>query len=1379
MAGTLIQLHTSLRDSLGPIPIPAPPTIPAFPLKPDFGGSAEYTPPIVTHTFGQAGLKTEQRFLMAPSGPRRFRFSKNHLSCREYDDLKAHWEQAQGVYAEFPLQVFEPTGSPSYTVRYENPALAFDYMVALLMQGPGITFLETPETTAIYTSRSPRLDRFPDSSLTQALRAQFQQIIPLVTITARDGTALYLSNQRCQIDGQLYLPRMLDWSGVTQTLSEGSDAASFNFGNADGVWTQLANQVDLFAAQIQLTLYHVDDQSLLDLWAGYLTNWALDTSGRFQVNAADGVFQMTLPYPSRKVQRTCWKVYRGRWCPASASNGFPDCTKDYAACVARGVPHSFGGLVFPPQFVQIFDNSTGVWGWGRSSMTSVSVVQDTVYQRTLQEIYTDEQMVVSADVAEGRDESDFYAALGIVGEGPISSFDNNLLRSTLDNQPPHDPLNGGGFRGITGTDPSGPNDFIGIDQDPWPRNIKGWVANAASLPTTGNQKHDAYNTIDLQQLWVWDGSRWDDIGSVSYAGGVALCEIRRTDQKGLQLSLVSDRVMEVSITGGLGGWYWGTGPGDRQWMDALHNPIWIAVNVYLRSLGLRVDKSNQGMVSAAEMEKHFDVNQCIQMAAICDTTVPKLIGTGNELQFPFRGVLKEQKPVRDWLREIMNCCGGTIVFSNGKLFPIVRVNSSALDPNTFTEATILFRSLAISPLQPAFNWLVGQFGDDAYGWQLNNCTIYDIDHAGHLGTPESPQYLMQTINYVGVSNLSQCARLITTRLREEIGGLVDGKGPHGDEGSNDHVNEQLIARNFQFRTTVLALGTQLGDIVSLSHPALPHGGYAEGRVARWALNPDFSIDLQVSCTIDDMYDLVVGPKPADAPPHPPPPELLQSPTGLAWMPNELGPVAGDPVYQPWERTFDLWQEYEITTDGVWQPTLWVKGEMTMNQFVSRTQPRIFEIALAAGGTLSGPTTVYAAITQRDDNGKPSLPSNLTAIWIPAGVSNQQINLTVAPSTDTVLTGWDLWAGTDRRQIALQPGGGSGAPPATVTLPGPIHNMTVGLPEGAATGVRIMAKHVYHAGIAGVLVNDVNGNQIQCLDFINSGDDWINKLVFVCSNGDGQVPLWNFRITAFDPVGGWLTVDPAPAGVLPGDVLIVYSQPTSATATTITNLMWDNSVNRQQYPGSAGMKPDDEKGRIVRILRNTGAGQWRYCTTNDAFTHTVSPPWDVIPDSTSLYIVEAPDWLDPAETSVIEAPTTGIAVELHTNVPNLTDEIVLVGGFLIDRDGHQTDDGFACYRMIYVFGQPPTVRDLGPDPGPFDVLVTDQTIRVDTSANDVTLQLLPLGLYQGRSLLIFNSGPHTTYVNTTPPDQFPDGSTQVTVSGAGGTVRITAGGSYTT
>jgi len=1344
-----------LAGNLGPIAVPTPPTIGAFPLRPDFGLGIDYAPPVITHTFDEPELKTEQRFLMAPAGARRFRFSRNHLSCTEYDDLKTHFEQARGAYAQFPYTVQEPgAATETVMVRYENPAIQFDYLVALLMNGPGITFLEVPQTTPAYTSLAVN-HRFPDSVLAQALQAEFQQIIPLITITPRSGAAgaAYLSNQAANVDGQTYLPRLLEWSGITQSIGENADAASFNFGNADGVWTQYVNQINLYAATVHVCLFHVQSRYRLELWTGYATNWSFDTSGKFQVNAADGVYLMGIAYPSRKLLRTCWKVYKGRYCPSTAS--FPDCPKDYDACIARGVSHSFGGFVVPRQTVRVKDNTTGVFGFGRSTITSVTVAQDTIYQRPLQEVWTDVPMLVTADVAGGRDEGDFYAALGVVGEGPISGYDGNLIHQTLDAQPPQDPLHASGWRGVVGNDPSGQYDYVGISTAPW-----------------GNP----------------DGTPFIPTGS-TFAGGIAFAEIRRTDQKGLQLAPISDHAMTISVAGGIGGWVWWSA-GNRDWINSMHNAVWIALNVYLRGIGLRVDSTRAGTVPPAVMEQYFDVDSVVAAAAICDATVPKLIGTGEEMQFPFRGVLKEQKPLRDWLREILNCCGGYYTFNDGKLSIGIRSNSSVLAGNAFTRAHVLFKTLSAAPLSPQFNWIVGQFGDEEFGWQLNNVSLYDIDHAAYLGTPDSPQYLTSQMNYSGVSNKSQCARLITTRLREEIGGLKNGGGAQTPPVPG--TNEQAIARNFQFKTTVVALGTGIGDIISMTDPSMP-SGYAEGRVTHWALNPDFSITIQASCTFDDMYDLVVGPKPTDATPPAVPQNNLLSASGLAWMPNELAPYPGDPIYRQRERTFGLWQSYVITKDGVWQPVIWVQGKAHINRIADQTQqPRVLKLELVPGGALAGPMTVYAAVTVQNADVEPIAPSNLSALWIPQGVTGQALKLTIVPPTSDFSTGsWSLWAASDRRAMAHQTGA-AGNIPATYTFPGPVENMTIGMPNTAAWGVRLAAKHIWHGGVAGLLVNAVTApNQIQALDFLNSTDNWIGRKVSIVSNTDGQVPLWNFQITGFVPSTGTLTVTPDCVRAQPsesvqaGDVMIVWAQPTAATASSITDTMWDNSVNRQQFPGSngldqAGVNSDTgEVGRIVRIMHGTGAGQQRIVTSNDRFTMNVTPDWDTLPDSTSLFIVESAGWPYFTDASSL---ATGFSSEIqqHLAIPNLADELVLVGGFLIDVNGVATDEAFACYRMIWVFGAPPTVRIVGPtanDPSTGLAWLADDldsTIRCDTSTSVVNVQLPPIATYEGRELMIWNDGGNIVHVTCAAGEFLFDGNASVDIPGFGASLRLTAG-----
>src|SRR5215831_8954296 len=172
------------------------------------------------------------------------------------------------------------------------------------------------------------------------------------------------------------------------------------------------------------------------------------------------------------------------------------------------------------------------------------------------------------------------------------------------------------------------------------------------------------------------------------------------------------------------------------------------------------------------------------------------------------------------------------------------------------------------------------------------------------------------------------------------------------------------------------------------------------------------------------------------------------------MPNHVQPFPGDPLYPDMrERTFDLWQDYNVTRDGVWAPAVWVSGEEVINQFAAQVQPRLLDLKLVAGGSISGPCTVYLGVTQHDATGSPTVPSKLAGIWIPSGVTNQALQLTMQPATAGRWTGWDLYIGTDRRRIALQ-ASFEAALPTTYTYTGTIAHMTQELPEAAARRVRI-------------------------------------------------------------------------------------------------------------------------------------------------------------------------------------------------------------------------------------------------------------------------------------------------------------------------------------
>ena len=847
-----------MTEYLGNVAIPEITPTGVFPIIPDYGFGMAEAPEVAIHQFGSANAKIEQRFLIG-SGARKFSIRKAYMNETERDELRTFWESNYGPYGAFTYNApnDDGNGTTAYTVRFANEPLTWDFLLDAI-SSTGITLVEIPATDPSYTLGST-VTRFPSDALKTALLSQVQEIIPLLKIQPRTSgyPAIYVSDRRCTIGGQLYLARLLDWDGISQSLGNETDEAQFSFGNADRVMTNLVNDTNLTRATVEFSLYHVGSQIKIDLWKGELSDWSGDEGPVFNVTAADGIYELTLPYPTRKVSRTCWKMFSdGNGCPyASMSTGldlthFPTvdattCDKSYDGangCLAHGMKHYFGGVIAVPQSVMIKDNSTGTLGFGRSSVTSTSIVSDSVYDQVVPEIYTKDLsftdvngyvttgMSVNCKIAAGRAEIDFYEAIGIVSEGPITFNTHGAVKvsstqlgtpyeiPTLDGQYDHmfPALQG---RMATGTDPVGAGDFFSLDEG-------------------GNLAGSNW------RLAYYGGNTYND----NFSAGLAFLTIRRKDTGSLNLTMPTEHSMTCNVVEGIKGWIW-TAAGARTW-QVLGNPVWIVINMLLRALGLR-------FASASTAESYFDVDAAIAAAAICDTTVTKIIGTGTETQFTFSGILQEQKPLRDWIQEVLMNCLAYYTFSFGKLKIGIRENSSAVE--AFTVGNILFGSLKLSALKPSFNHLTANFADIEYYFAANSVEIYDIDHAKLIGGATAPLFLKSNVNLCGTGTKSQAARIITTRLREELGGI--------------NATQWAAGRQLSYKTTVLALNTEPGMVCSMTHPDMPAGvlsgaptpNYGEFRVQGWKLNKDYSIEITGVSTVDEMYDLTVGPKPADVP----------------------------------------------------------------------------------------------------------------------------------------------------------------------------------------------------------------------------------------------------------------------------------------------------------------------------------------------------------------------------------------------------------------------------------------------------------------------------------------------------------------------------------
>jgi hypothetical protein len=194
-------------------------------------------------------------------------------------------------------------------------------------------------------------------------------------------------------------------------------------------------------------------------------------------------------------------------------------------------------------------------------------------------------------------------------------------------------------------------------------------------------------------------------------------------------------------------------------------------------------------------------------AEIAAAQVTPILGTGTETQFQFQGVLSSQKPFRDWLNEVLNCCLGFYTWEFGRLKLGCRINASAVD--AYTLGNTLFQSLSLSPIAAAFEHLVISYADVAYQYQANTAEYCDKTHAAYYGRSGSP--LTSQMHSVGISTLSQALRIAATRTREELGGVT--------------YTEWRDARQATWQTTLLGLGNEAGQVVSQTHPDIPglHG----------------------------------------------------------------------------------------------------------------------------------------------------------------------------------------------------------------------------------------------------------------------------------------------------------------------------------------------------------------------------------------------------------------------------------------------------------------------------------------------------------------------------------------------------------------------------
>jgi hypothetical protein len=241
--------------------------------------------------------------------------------------------------------------------------------------------------------------------------------------------------------------------------------------------------------------------------------------------------------------------------------------------------------------------------------------------------------------------------------------------------------------------------------------------------------------------------------------------------------------------------------------------------------------------------------------------VDPIVGSTSERQFDFKGVIGvtgQTKPLRDYLNDILVGACGYFTWSFGKLRVGIRTMATAGAVEAFNAGNILFGSVSLSPVKPQFEKLIISFADQEYRFQANTADYTDFDLARLNNRPLAP--ITSQMHLTGCPTKSQALRVAVTRLR-------DLTNPY---------SEYTAAREGSWRSTILALNTSPGMVVSLTHDDLISSGnptgYEKFRISGWRLFRDYSLQFQVKTVTNSMYDVTVGAAPSDVAASPIPAE---------------------------------------------------------------------------------------------------------------------------------------------------------------------------------------------------------------------------------------------------------------------------------------------------------------------------------------------------------------------------------------------------------------------------------------------------------------------------------------------------------------------------
>ncbi|GAC1495956.1 MAG: hypothetical protein NVS1B6_00610 [Steroidobacteraceae bacterium] len=334
-----------------------------------------------------------------------------------------------------------------------------------------------------------------------------------------------------------------------------------------------------------------------------------------------------------------------------------------------------------------------------------------------------------------------------------------------------------------------------------------------------------------------------------------------------------------------------------------------------------------------------------------------------------------------------------------------------------------------------------------------------------------------------------------------------------------------------------------------------------------------------------------------------------------------------------------------------------------------------------GGAIPGNATYQYAVVAVDANGEVSDLSNWMPIVVPAGSDNNTVTLTMKWPANIVNA--IVYAGIYRprldetvltqQQVAVD------VTQPTVLVPF-FSDTQQGPPDAVFDHLGIEPQVEIHSGVWADAISSVGDYTLRTSIGGWGNNQWAGYTISVLGFQDTtkSIPVRDLWIVS--NTDNELTVSERATWLSPGDIVTCRPVPSTFSATTIGDLNFANSYS----PG--GLLPNSENSAQIYLYAGTGKNQpLATVISHTSDTYTVDPPWVVVPDATTRFLVLYPQRLPEVKTQTMVSGGrySGSGQAALYPVSSVAGSVLCVWVHSEADDDTQEDPDLTPFREIYV------------------------------------------------------------------------------------------------